>query len=306
MFRINPWHRRIIREEYIKGGMSFIFSLLTLIILLALAFITPKSIEIIKFEKGNIHDLGSDLLSAFVGVIGVAFAIAAIVFSILQMANKRIQINELIFKNSFFAPTFYFGIINIVILAYLELFHGQNEIFNSEFFLARLTVSSCYLFVIFSIAIIVVFYKVFRYLNFSNILNIYFDDTLELVRLEKGGTIGESGRQQISQRGREIFQEARDAIDNEENIFLERLLKMIETTFEINPTSNLLFGLSIELELWITQAITKKNRTVFYFLINFWRRLLVISANYPQSPSRAILLGLAAKIYKHLNGDEDV
>jgi hypothetical protein len=297
MFENGRWRLRIIREEYIKGRSSFIFVIFVAAILIFCGFNAPRCIEVINFENRDAHDLASDLLSAFLGVLGVALAIAAIILSILQMANRKIQISELVFKFSFFAPTFYFGVLNIAILSYLEIFHSQSKIFNSEFLFVRITIISSYLFLLFCFFIIVVFYKVFRYLSFSNILTIYFRDTIDLVRFESINAIPVAYSQQLSQRGREIFQEIRDAIESEDNILLARMLDIVSSTFEINPTSNLIFGLIQELEIWISNSRQKRNRSIHYFLINFWRRLLNISANNPNSSSRAMLVGLAARVY---------
>ena len=296
MIRINRWLLRTVREDFLKGSYSFVLVFLFFCIVYIAGFKVPEFLEIIQFDKKDLHDLGSDLLAGFLGVSGVALAIAAIVLSILQIANRKIQINELIFKNSFFAPTFYFGLLNIIFLSFLGLFYSQSQIFKSEFILSRLIITNVYLFLFYCVAIAIVFFRVFQYLNFSNILNVYFRDTLELVRLEQQSLIPDASASTLSQRGREIFQEIKGAIESEDNILLERMLTFLQTAFQLNPTSNLLFGMTLELEVWIILSKHQKNSSIYFFLINFWRELMDFSAKNPNSSARSLLLGIAGKV----------
>jgi hypothetical protein len=88
LFRLNAWKKRILREEYLKGWLSFLLAFSVLMFITFIGFGFPKQWDNVTFLGKDIPSLGSDLLSGYVGILGVAFAIAATILSILQMAME--------------------------------------------------------------------------------------------------------------------------------------------------------------------------------------------------------------------------
>jgi len=221
---VSHFQVKYLLDKYLKGTFSFISGLFVIFILFIIGFISAPIFEFINIKVESLNEISGNILSAYIGVLGIALAISAIILSIIQIVNNKINIAELIFRNSYFAPTFYFGLINISILAYVHLFVPQGKIFNSQFIIVRIVVIEVYLFVIFSLLIVLVFFKVFKYLNFSVITDEYIEEVLSLVEGEEISKIGKKETQKISQKGKEMIFEITDCVSKGDEILAEKFL----------------------------------------------------------------------------------
>lgn len=283
--------------KHIKSRHSYLFCLVVIPLLFWIGFHCPSFLEIIDIEKEGTKDLLAGILSTAVGVLAVSFAISAILLSILQLANRKISILELVFTNSYFAPVFYFGIINIAILSYLSLFSSHKTLFGSSFALTRVVVLESYLLVVFLLLIILVFTRVFKYLDFAYLTVDYVKDTLGLVYLEKNTSIPERLSQKISQRGREIDQEINEALQKEDEVLISILLNCLTDAFMVNPSSKLIAGSPLFLEKWLIYSHSKKLYAIQHLFLVFWRERMVRQSQQEVATAGTSFLGFAAHVY---------
>ncbi|NII29685.1 hypothetical protein HB364_31700 [Pseudoflavitalea sp. X16] len=291
-------------NNWIKGKNSIIVCFLAILIFILIGFWAPDSFDILTIETDNLHDLLSDTLGTFTGVGGIFFAISAIILSILQIANRKIDITELAFRNSYFAPAFYFGLINISILTILNLFIPQGHINNSPFLLTRLIVIESYLLILFCLLIGIVFYKVFMYLNFSVITREYIEDVLFLAQAEMQEKMSKKQVQKLSNKGKEIYQEIRIAIEREDSILSQEFLSCLNTVIELNSTSNIVSDITLELRRWFKESSKMPDGRVLLQLFVFWRRIMSFLADSKQNPGRMYFSNQTAYIYREFRQEE--
>jgi len=213
----------------------------------------------------------------------------------MQMANRKLQIAELVFSNTLFAPTFYFGLINIASLIFFQLFQYQNSFFQSKTVFADLMITETYLFLIFCVLIVILLFKVFALLNFSRLTDLYIKDLIELIRLQKNQKAERKDLQKIGLKRIEVLQEIHEGVSKKDELLVEKLLDCIETAMNIDNNSPFLFALSVSLKEWL--IMSDNSALVKGKLLAFWRNYTFLQANVI-SANQFVLRFFPANVYK--------
>lgn len=223
------------------------------------------------YEAGR-KDAGSqlnELLSNYIGLLGLGFAILAILFAIIQLAYKQISIIQVLIESSYFLPVFYFGMINILFCAVLSSFQYSGTPFSDHVFV-RLVVTEGYLFWLLVPGIIVVFMRTVQLTNFSLISEVYLKKLLRMAKQEKRGGTTDKFRQELQSYGLEVRAEISALIDQNKIILLNKFFDFYLSVLELNHNSNLLEGIHTSMKNWFIQSYKLPDHHIFSSMIEAW------------------------------------
>jgi len=223
------------------------------------------------YEAGR-KDAGNqlnELLSNYIGLLGLGFAILAILFAIIQLAYKQLSIIQVLIESSYFLPVFYFGMINILFCAVLSSFQYSGPPFSDHVFV-RLVVIEGYMFWILVPAIIVVFMRTVQLTNFSLISEVYLKKLMSMAKLEKRGGTTSKFRQELQSYGLEVRSEISALVDQNKIILLNRLFDFYLVILELNHNSNLLEGIHTSMKNWFIQSYKLPDHQIFSSMIEAW------------------------------------
>lgn len=260
------------REQGLVGRYGFLSTLSFIALIHIICFYAPNNLKNLDFSVKEARLIASSLFNGYISVLGVVLAIAAIILALIQISNSRLNITKLIFTRTLFIPLVYFGIINIFAFGILQLLHRPNdEVFYEQWYIQAI-IASIYTFIFFVILILLVFFKTFRYLDFSNVLDDYLRDILIKVK------IGYSN-DYLSVRGSEVNSEVLRMIEMENNVMLEKLLLAFKNVSGVNPTTTFLFGMETKLAEWHILVFKKNKRPMWNTFFSIWRDLRVLAVN---------------------------
>lgn len=296
---------RTIYEEYIKGMKSGITMPIVAIILIGLGlYLTPKHLELFHLSVKEADNLVENLLSLSVGVFSAVVAITAIVLAIIQMMNRKLSITELTFRNTFFIPFTYWGLLCIVILTIFlpNIEFDQNTKDNWHFTYARIAVIMTYFFIIQLGLAILVFTRTFVYLDSNRLIDKYLQE-ISRETINESHSRKRSG-EKLSRFSHEVQREIDSVVNSGDFILLGKLLKTYENTYAINPTSNYLNHLKFHLPKWHISAITTRDSIIrgesLSLLISTWRNLLEVARNTQSEEAKYQFNGIPAAVLKDL------
>src|SRR5207244_1846747 len=77
-----------------------------------------------------------NLISNYTNLLAIGITFLTIIFAVIQITYKRLSIITLLLENTFFAPVFYFGLINTLTSSVFYLYSSSTG-FLSDFYFAR-------------------------------------------------------------------------------------------------------------------------------------------------------------------------
>ena len=259
-------------ELYVKGRKSYFSALIFIALLLFIGNIIKfKKLEFLNLESNDVIDLTNTLLSNYIGVLSLTFAVSAIILSFIQIANKKYQILELLLNNSYFAFTFYFGLINIVIISTIKLFFLNENSISTNYTIIRLINCQVYLFIIFSFLICLVFYYILKFINVKNLNELFLSEIQLLAEKEYRNILPIEKSYLLNQRSNEMINEMYDCIERNDRLFLERSLKTIIVISINYPNSNILIPIKHEIPKLYVKALKEEKIYMYNLLLEFWR-----------------------------------
>jgi hypothetical protein len=223
------------------------------------------------YEVGR-KDAGSqlnELLSNYIGLLGLGFAILAILFAIIQLAYKQLSIIQVLIENSYFLPVFYFGMINILFCSILSSFQYRGKPFGDHVFV-RLVVIEGYLFWLLVPAIILVFIITIQLTNFSLISEVYLKKLMLMAKQEKRGVTTDKFRQELQSYGLEVRSEITVLIEQNKIIQLNKFFDFYLSVLDLNHNSNLLESIHTSMKNWFVQSYKLQEHNIFHALIEAW------------------------------------
>lgn len=242
--------------------------------MLFVSYVSPEFTEILTFKPQSQAAMLSNLLTGFLAIPGTLLAIAAILFAIIQMANRKITIIQLVFENSGVIPVVYWAIINSLFIIVLQLLGDSLDSDTS----IRALVFCCYNFVLLMVSLLFTLYWTFRYLDYTNITDDYLKDINRLLKKELKPSKSEPDNQQLRQRGKEVYTEITDAIDKDDAVLVSKYLKSFDHALNTNPSSNYITDFNRNLAVWIVKSSQLRSR-LFGPLVEFWRTQLSYKLN---------------------------
>ncbi|SKA42697.1 hypothetical protein SAMN04488128_1061 [Chitinophaga eiseniae] len=293
------------KERFIKGPLAAVSCLLSLgLFFLFGLFLAPSYLEILDIPLDSAKTLSSGLFSAFIGSLSAVVAIAAFIMAILQLINRRISISEFIFKNTYFILFTYWGLFCISILGILQLVTPTTESSDLiQFRYIRSLNIMAYTFVIFITFGFIVFTRIFRYLNFSLLIEDYLR-LIPYLLLEEGESKDSKGAKKLSKIGNEIYAEIHNLIGSGETILLDQYLKSLQDVFRRKPVTLLLQNLSWHMVEWHSKAIiTQGNISTmeqYWTLQSSWRELRNTAVSSDKTELRSYFAGIPGAILEKL------
>lgn len=279
------------------GSWSLFFIFLATISSIFFGNFAPEIFRILTLPE-DLSLLTTNLLSTYIGVLGFAIAVSAIILSILQLANRKIQITELVFNRTWFAPTFYFGIINVTVLVIIHLlgfYHPELE--DSRLLFEKILITETYLFLVFAALNLVVLFKVFSLAKSSNLTTLYIKDIIRFAKYQSKLNQKNTNVKKIALKRSELFQEIEIGIDNNEGPTISTFLECFKKIIQTDPRSQLLWGIENKIESWL--AKTSQNTDTRWYFLDFWNFLTLFYSQL-NSPKEISLKFTAANVYNQL------
>jgi hypothetical protein len=239
-------------------------------------FFAPRYLEFLAFKDDAPYRILGNLLTGFIAIPSTVLAIAAILFAILQISNRKITIIQLVFQNSFIIPVIYWAILNILFLFIIQLLIDGLTPYLS----IRLVVISSYNLILLLFGLLITLYRCFRYLDYTNITDDYIANIYSSLAKELRPATKEFDTQQLRQKGKEANAEVTDAINKDDVIIANKYLKSFAYALNLNPSSNYITDFNKNLAGWIIRCRRLKSR-LFGPFIEFWRSQLTIKVENP-------------------------
>lgn len=258
--------------QSIRNLFSFYWILILELILLLFGYSIGNYFEVFHITREQAFDLVKETLSNYISLLGIGLAILAILLSVIQLTYKRLSIVKLILENTFFAPLFYFGSINILICAML-FFYGWDSNFISNAFFIRGVVIVNYLFFLLIIFLCFVFFLTFKFVDYSYITNLYLNDLKKLIEKEKHGKTTENFREVLQVKSIELRNEIEANIDENKITVIDKIFDVYSYAFETNPSSIIVQFFRFHIQKWLVETYKKENYIVFHNLLANWRSI---------------------------------
>lgn len=297
------WQKSIPVVTWLKGKYSFLPVIGLNILLLLIGFFAGEIFPAFRMTREKATDLQKDILSDFISLLGIGLAVLAVLLAIIQLAYKRLNVIRLVITNTYFAPLVYFGLLNILISALNYLYNTDPTFIHDHLFI-RVAVMETYLFVVFSIFVAFVFFKVFTYSNFSKITDLYLDNIRSLVLLEKKNNVDNDGAEFLQSAGSELKSEIDASIDESRITVIDKIFDLYLFVQHHNPQSNILRGLKIFLQSWLLESYSKRNINILHNLVGNWRELFKEAIQSGDKNQIGVFRFFASELYQFKGGEE--
>lgn len=151
------------------------------LLLIILGFVSSTSFQVFEISREQATELLKETLSNYISLLGIGLAILAVVLAIIQLAYKRLNIVKLVIDHTYFAPLVYFGLTHIAVCAFNFLYFSDPHSFWNDQYFIRIAVIEGYIFLLFIAFVGIVFFRTFKYIDFSKITDLYLANAKKLI-----------------------------------------------------------------------------------------------------------------------------
>ncbi len=253
----------------IKGKHSLLYAIGTITLLVLIGIVVGNSFPWYSVTRISAIDQLKEIQSNYIGLLGIGFAIFAILLAIIQLAYKQLSIIKILIEESYFQPVFCYGMFNILLCAILYSFQYSGRPFSDNIYI-RLIIIEGYLFWVLVPFLLFVSFKIIRLTNFSYISELYLQRLLRMVNIEKKGGTTDKFRQSIQNYGEELRSETIMLIGQNKVIQLNKVFDFYIKVLRTNHTSNLLENIPTSMKNWFIQSYKLPETDIFQELITTW------------------------------------
>lgn len=257
-------------KDTLKSRRSYLVVIPAFIFTAVAGFFAPRTFEILNFQPDAIGEILPNLFTGFVAIPSTILAVAAILFSVLQVFNRKITITRLVFQNIYIIPLTYWSLLNTIALVFIQL---VNDSLPSYIIIRILVIISYNLILLFS-GLLFTFYRLFHYLDPESIVEDYIKNIYLLFDKELDPAFSGSYQPLLKQKSKEVYAEIVDCIERNEELMLAKYLESFNYTLSRNATSNYSRDFAHHLAKWINQSYDSRS-SLSTLLIEFWRSRLV-------------------------------
>ncbi|SMO47241.1 hypothetical protein [Solitalea koreensis] len=279
--------------EFLKSEKSIFSILLFIVCFYLISCISIEWIEVFHLTRSEAYDLAKDLNTNFITILTISLAISAIIFSIVQLKNDQ-SILLLVFKESYFFSLFYFVILNVIPLSIFILVGNDNS-FISDIFFIKLINAGVYAFVLFLVFLIIIFQRVFKFLDADYLNDLYVS---YVVSVATGNKHNERIKTRLSEEfllktSNSLFQNDQGLLDKNLNAYLRILEEPNEPSFSLR-----LFD---KHPLFFVDTYKNNRSDILSVLLTFYYKCIVYALNHNRPLILYILSGLPRRIYLKLD-----
>lgn len=235
-------------------------------------FLPISFLAVLTIDREKAYDLITQNLSNFGSLMGIGLAILAIIFTIIQISYKRLTIIQIVIENTYFIPLFYYGAINIGLSSFLLLLRHSEDIL-ATFSYARIAVVETYLFFAFVIGMCVVFYRTLQFINFENILRLYLNQNMFLLRKEKKSSLSPSERERLEENYLELTVEVEHQLSERKIRTLYTMMEHFRSAITLNHNSIFLSEYANAFSQWFTLGILTREKRMVRAMYEEWYKL---------------------------------
>lgn len=258
------------RDSYLITGPVFLF-------LFICGFLAPSALDFLTFKADAATRITGNLLTGFIAVPGTILAVAAILFAILQVSNRKIEITQLVFQNIYVIPLVYWVLFNVIVLIVTQLFLDTMNNYVSLRILVILSYNLIFLF----FGLVFTFYRLFRYLNYTTIIDDYLLEVKALYNRELDPGFTTQMEQQLKQKSKEVYAELSDCIDKDDELLGTKYLDSFADSLDRNPVSKYTRDFAHNLAKWISTSYLIRSG-LSNLVLEFWRKRLIIKVTGEQ------------------------
>jgi hypothetical protein len=291
-------HNNSLLINLTKGVHSYIIVIGVTVLFLFAGFTLGNYTGIFSITREQAGETLKQLYSGYTGLLGVGLAILAVLLAVIQLAYKRLSIVKIVLENAYFAPLFYFGLLNIIICTMGQMWYGDKSFFPDRYF-TRMVVTENYLFFFFIILLAFVFYKTFSFSNFTTIIDLYIDNVKKNVLREKNKEKDKDNGQSLQLAAAELKSEIDAAIEENKIIVIDKIFKLYLFIQKQHPASNILFGFRIFFRSWLIAADKQNNVMVMRALYSNWWMLFQSALRSQNEEQIQILRLFAVELYRY-------
>ena len=269
------------------------------LLLIVVGYTIGHFFQYFSMNRTEAYDLLKEIFSHYISLLGVGLAIIAILFAVIQLAYKKLNVVEVVIKNTYFAPLFYFGIFNALLCSSTILFYPNDKIDNfiSDDFFIGFTVIENYLFDLFLVLLSIVFYKTFTYVNFSRIIDLYLKDVKKKLKNETKSKLNDSSNDNLQIYSNEMNAEIVSSINENRLIAVVKIFDLYNYSINLNSGSSLLNGYKWNLADWFYLSSNQENTDLFYTIIENWRKQYYLLINSDVPDRLVTISGLPTILY---------
>lgn len=240
--------------------------------LLGIGLVAPSLVTVFRLQRQDAVELAKNTLSNYISLLGIGVAVLAIVLTIIQMANRKLNIVKLVLDSTYFAPVVYFGISNIVVTSLVYLY-GAGQGFIGTELVVRLAIAESYLFNLFVVLFAIVFFRTLKYISFGEIISLYISTAKKVVGLEKVDGVNERQTEFLQSIAGDLKVEVDTDIQESKVNVIDKIFDFYIYVQRENPQSSVVRGFKSFLIRWMVAAQKSQNIFVLHALVAHWRKL---------------------------------
>ncbi len=261
-----------ILNELVNGKRTILLIVVINLFLLGIGLIAPSLITVFRLQRQDAVELAKNTLSNYISLLGIGVAVLAIVLTIIQMANRKLNIVKLVLDSTYFAPVVYFGISNIVVTSLVYLYGAGDGFIGTEL-VVRLAIAESYLFNLFVLLFAIVFFRTLKYISFGEIISLYISTAKKVVGLEKVDGVNEKQTEFLQSIAGDLKVEIDTDIQESKVNVIDKIFDFYNYVQRENPQSSVVRGFKFFLIRWMVAAQKSQNIFVLHALVAHWRKL---------------------------------